>query len=148
MFKTIILVIFAVACASSPNQKKYGHVEKGEDFPNPSFSDKDRAEIFSSFDYINKQVWALNRTPGNIDVYKMNLQNVPAGKKKEDVLGYVNKMQMFTCPLDNNFVVCGYLKDSYTFCDDARIKMSKDRYRDYVGRQDMRALLSQQLGCN
>lgn len=108
---------------------------------------EERAKIFSSFDYVNKQVWAITQLPKDVLEYKNALKRVPNGSKKEDVLAYVESMELYTCPLTKNFVVCGYIPSAFTFCDDARIKLDRSRYKEDLGVSNKSIPLSESLGC-
>lgn len=163
MTRILILLFFITSCSSGnkpsskseTSTKANGSTTDSEtikkDQTHGTFSelisDKETAKIYSSFDYINKQIWAINQSPKNQIEYIDILKQVPNGSKKEDAQSYVKNMQMFTCLRPNNFVVCGYLEKTFTFCDDARTKLDRKMYREHVGAENLSVELSKQLGC-
>lgn len=151
MLKILLFVVLFVGCSSPPfskeesNQPNVSRVQTS--YSKNEISSKERARIFAAFDYINKQVWAHLNIPKNIEEYRTTLKKIPNGEKKEDVEEYLNKMYTFTCPLNGSFVLCGYLENEYSFCDDARKKLTRTRYKEHIGPEDMRKELSIELGC-
>lgn len=137
MLRIFITFLFVVGCGILPGKNNNSSL----------VSEEERAEIFASFDYINKQVWAIDQTSLNLRRYKKALNEIPNGEKKKNVLNYLQEMKVTTCPLKKNFILCGHIEKVYTFCDDAKMKLNKKWFKEFIGKKDVSIELAKELGC-
>ena len=98
---------------------------------NDPISDKEKARIFSAFDTINKEVWSYDKEVSSFSKYESLLKKTKPSSKKSDVEDIISKSEMYVCPTHKSFVVCGFYKRHYNFCDDARRKIDRASFLDH-----------------